>query len=431
MFKQPQKNDLNRMIGSSGAIRDLIRFPRSPLDLPLHVVTARVQDDFEAGLSESVARCVASGVSDCNPEIATAAAIGEAWERIAFVQQHDKLMNAPVSSSAPIISKDMLFELPFLLDQGAERDLWAEKAASGPCKMLEYMEFFQAQAPEACELPAWVALQDAESTLFETTNGMACAHSLEVAMDRAVRELVERDALMLVWLARCAGTRVSPERYLSSRQCAQITRLSGMGIQTRLRDVSTEFGISVFVAEIFSEFPNKRLGIAFGAGAHKHPQLAARHAFREAGLSWRGISWRTLTGERPAPQDFTPNSFAEHAEYYSSWDKMHLLDFLLSDDAIEGDDCPDNTGMFPSDYDGGHVELLLEHGRRVFGVDVTPVQAADTGLVVVQAVVPGLVPLYIGDRCADELALRRLPNRLGGRVLEYAGQLNTEVHPWP
>lgn len=419
------------MVGSSGAIKDLIRFPRSPLDLPLHVVTARVQEAFEAGLSESVARCVASGVSDGDPQMATAAAIGEAWERIAFVQQHDRLAQAPSTTSDFHGSADDLFNLPFLLDQGSNRRQWAENAGSGPCKTMEYWEYFQNTAPQRCELPAWVATPGAQSTLFETTNGLACGHTFEVALDRAVREVVERDALMLVWLARCGGTRVSPTRHLSPRQCEQITRLADMGIQTRLRDVTTEFGIHVFLAEIFSTFPNNRLGIAFGAGAHRLPHLAARHAFREAGLSWRGIAWRTLAGDRPASRDIAPTSFAEHAEYYSSWDKMHLLDFLLADDAMEDGENPVDTNMLSTDHDGGHVDLLLKQGRRIFAVDITPEEAAGTGLVVVQAVVPGLVPLYIADRCADELALNRLPTRIGGRVQERPDKLNAGVHPWP
>lgn len=430
MYDRLQQSDLDRMVGSSGVIRDLIRFPRSPLDLPLHVVTARVKDELEAGLSESVARCVASGVSDCDPQLATAAAIGEAWERIAFVQQHDGLIQAPSIASGLRWSTASLFDLPFLLDQGTDRQQWAEKAASAPCRTMKYLEYFQGKAPEICELPAWIATPGAESTLFETTNGLACAHSIDVAIDRAVREVVERDALMLVWLTRCGGKRVSPLRYLKTRQCRQIARLSDMGIQTRLRDISTEFGISVFLAIIFARFPDNRVGIAFGAGAHSLPYLAAQHAFREAGLSWRGVAWRTLAGDRPE-QDVAPRSFAEHAEYYSSWDKMHLLDFLLADDAIQSGESVDLKCPPETDYDVGHVDLLLRQGRRVLAVDITPDQASGTGLAVVQAVVPGLVPLYISDRCADELAMKRLPTPIGGSIQHCPDRLNTEVHPWP
>ncbi|MCC5846779.1 MAG: YcaO-like family protein [Verrucomicrobia bacterium] len=423
--------DLDRMIGSSGAIKDLIKFPRSPLDLPLHVVTARVQDEFEGQLSESVARCVASGVSD-DPQIAYAAAIGEAWERIAFVQHHERLKHAPAKPPSPQgLPADSFFELPFLLDAGVNRHKWAEQASTGPCKTVTYHEILRGKKVKPCELPAWVAVPGAESTLFETTNGLACGHKFDVALDRAVREVVERDSLMLVWLTRCGGTRVSPSRLLTPGQVTQITRLTDMGIQFRLRDISSVRGIHVMLAVVFARFPNNRVGIAFGAGAHRLQHLAARHAFREAGLSWRGVAWRTLNRERPEPTTTVPNSFAQHAEYYSSWDRMHLLDFLLDDDPIIEEEEPLRAPKAALNPDAGHINMLLSQGKRIFALDITPQQAAETGLVVVQAVIPGLVPLYISDRCADQLALERLPTTIGGRLQDRPESLNTRIHPWP
>lgn len=110
---------------------------------------------------------------------------------------------------------------------------------------------------------------------------------------------------------------------------------------------------------------------------------------------------------------------------------MHLLDFLLSDDPIDDTETETITGATAVDYDGGHIELLLQRGRRILATDITPEQAADNGLVVVQAIVPGLVPLYISDRCADELALKRLPTQIGGYTQDRPDLLNTGVHPWP
>ncbi len=430
MVEPIQQSNLDRMIGTSGMIRDLIRFPRSPLDLPLHVVTARLQDSLESGLSESVARCVASGVSE-DPQLAAASAIGEAWERIAFVQQCNKLAHAASISTAMPLSGSDLFELPYLLDKGTDRRQWAAKAASSPYKVMGYMEYFEDMEPQACELPVWAATPEESSTLFETTNGLACADSFMVALDRAVREVVERDALMLVWLTQCGGKRVSPAQYLSPVQCKQISRLSDMRIQFRLRDISTEFGISVFLAVIYASFPGDRVGISFGSGAHRLPEIAARHAFREAGLSWRGVAWRSLRGEHPEHEDMKPKSFAEHTEYYSSWKRMHLLDFLLADDPIDDTELADQKETIVINNDSGHIELLHQRGRRILAKDITPGEAIGSGLVVVQAIIPGLVPLYIADRCADELVLKRLPAQIGGYKQYCPGILNARVHPWP
>ncbi len=419
---------VSRMMGSSGLITDLIRFPRFPSDFRFHVVTARVDEAFESGLAESVARCIASGVSE-DPEIAAAAAVGEAWERIAFVNAINGLQTSPSASCPPQADEEEIFRLPFLLDRDANREKWAKQAQLVATKNRSYIQYDLGVIPRERELPAAILHSDCVSTLFETTNGLACADSTSVALDRAVRELVERDALMLVWLTKSGGRCVKPANFLEPAHCEQIERMSNMGIRTVLRDISTGFGIRVFLAAITSEFPENRTGIAFGAGAHRSAALAARHAFKEACLSWRGVAWRSLTGDSPAPKE-TPSSFAAHSEYYSSWDRMHMLDFLL-DDVPDSSATKDDTPIEEHLRDSGHVDLLLSQGFRVLSADITPAQAADTGLKVVQAVVPGLVPLYLGDRVADALAWRRLPASIGGSLHDKPATLNPAVHPWP
>ena len=418
-------------IGRSGAITDLIRFPRSSIDFPYHVVTARVADRFEEGLAESTARCVASGVSE-DPEIATMAAVGEAWERIAFVDAIRRLHEHPPAACPADIDAEYLFNLPFLLDRGTSRASWSESAKrSGNVRLLEYNRHLAAGQAVSVWVPASVIVDKSPTSLLETTNGLACAETYEVALDRAIREIVERDALMLVWLTKSGGNRILPEQVLSEQQCTQIERMAGLGIRTIVRDISTNLGIRVFLVCMSARFGGKKVGLAFGAGAHHEPCTAARHAFREACLSWRGVAWRSVTGHLPAAQE-SPASFADHAEYYSSWDRMDQLEFLLREDPPLLVDSRSVKTQLPEQIaDDGHLERLLEQGYTVLSTEITPKEASGTGLHVVQAVIPGLVPLYIGDRNADELAMARLPTVIGGEPTPAPAALNTMVHPWP
>ncbi|MEI6395321.1 MAG: YcaO-like family protein [Verrucomicrobiota bacterium] len=419
-------NSLEGMRGASGLITDLIHFPRSPLDFRFHVVTVRVDDSYESSLAESIARCVASGISD-DPELAAKAAIGEAWERIAFVDSLNQIRGSRVSLPADTLTAEQVFRLPFLLDRSVDREEWARQVSSVETKTRHYRAYHKTSDSQDVELPVAILNPLGRSSLFETTNGLACADSFEVALDRAVREVVERDALMLIWLTKCGGRHVAADRYLPSSDCAQIERMSSMGIRTVLRDISTGLGIRVFLAGIKAEFPGNRIGLAFGAGAHRSAAHAAKHAFREACLSWRGVAWRSITGDSPA-LSAPPDSFAGHAEYYSSWDRMHFLDFLFKDEPQDAEAAATEDERI---RDSGHLNILLDQGLPVYATDITPLQASDTGLTVVQAIVPSLVPLYIGDRQADDLAWQRLPTTIGGIAQDTPVALETKVHPWP
>lgn len=421
--------DLGKLTGKSGSIKDLISFPRSPLDLPFHVVTARVDDRYERGLSESITRCVASGVST-DPVNAAAAAIGEAWERIAYVHAWDSRRLTPDCRMENELSAEELEALPYLLDRGTGRKAWAERAVGLPWGPVSYLEYLGRDSFSPKKLPAFLDSSAGATSLFETTNGLACAGSFETALDRAACEVVERDALMLVWLTGRGGIRVDPSRFLSPDLCDHISRLSDMGIRVVMRDISTGLGFRVFLTAITASFPERRTAVAFGAGAHVSARRAARHSFLEAGLSWRGVAWRAIAADRPE-SDVPPRSFSAHSEYYSGWDRMHLLEFLVADERFTESPSEDAEKNGEPGGDCGAIDILRERGFRVFAADITPSEADSLGLKVVQAVIPGLVPLYIGDRCADELAWARLPTTIGGNEVARPEFLNQGYHPWP
>jgi hypothetical protein len=81
--------------------------------------------------------------------------------------------------------------------------------------------------------------------------------------------------------------------------------------------------------------------------------------------------------------------------------------------------------------DSGHIELIHQAGFDVYATDITPEQAANFGLKIVQAVIPGIVPLYLGNRVADEVAWKRLPTTIGGVMQTIPPRLNSDFHPWP
>lgn len=225
---------------------------------------------------------------------------------------------------------------------------------------------------------------------------------------------------MLVWLYKTGGTFLNPATVLPNHYLEQVQRMENLGIKTILRDISTDFGYRVILG-IIGHFPETGSPIfAFGAGAAVDPDVAARHAFREACLGWKGISWRVgLSGKRQSfseGQEALPRSFAEHSELYFEPEMVSQVSFLFEANGQNDSQSPITNSPFPND---------------IFVLDLTTPDLKEMGVYVVKVIVPGLVPFYFADLGSDELAASRLPTKIGGIEITRDRSINTLPHPWP
>ncbi|GET42333.1 YcaO-like family protein [Microseira wollei] len=429
---------LSAWVGKGSPIRELVKLQRRPTDFRFHVWGTRINQDLEARLPETADRFVGCGISEDN-ENAIASACGEALERYVFALTEDLLAELPVQNPDNSISADSLFNLPFLLPKTISRKAWCEQAINSPRRILPAWKL-DSNSPNYqlpitnYQLPVEFLTQNQSINLFQTTNGMACGTSLQDAIDRGLREVIERDALMLVWLYKNGGTFINPANILPDNYLEQVQRMQNRGIKTIIRDISPEFGYKVILG-IIGHFPAEGSPIfAFGAGAALDINDAARHAFREACLGWKGVSWRVgLSGLRP---DFSeikeaiPGSFAQHSELYFDPEMVSQVSFLFENKPAplaEADPLVYRSQVEPGNELSGNYQLPND----IFVLDLTTADVREMGAYVVKVIVPGLVPFYFADLGTDELAATRLPTRIGGINIDRDATINTMPHPWP
>jgi thiazole/oxazole-forming peptide maturase SagD family component len=232
-----------------------------------------------------------------------------------------------------------------------------------------------------------------------TSSGVAAHVSQRMALERALLELVERDAFMRAWLHRAATPQIA------LRACPE-------GIQRRLRDLQ-RIGARVAIKSLPSDFASVVLVFAqleaktltaVAAAADYEPAAALDKALMEA----ESAVWTRLQSGRDEPirpaQVVLPK---DHAALYAQRRYFQRADFLAAP----------RGNLRLSEIARGkprHLDALLARlaggGRRVVQIDVTPSGAAlgngRIPLHVVRAVVPGLLPISFGFDCEPLGSLR-------------------------
>ena len=418
-----------KRVGKGSPIRELIKLKRHPMDFPLHVWGARISEGLEATLPETTGRLVASGISDKREE-AIAAACGEALERYTFALLHETLEDTPTARSSSNFSSELIFNLPFLLPKDISRKAWCEEALRQPCRTMQAWRYNENGKRQKTSLPVEFITQDGRHTLFSTTNGMATGTDFERAVMRGLNEVVERDALMLVWLCQVPGTRVDPKEVLSTRYVEQIDRMEEQGVEISLQEVSTDLGFHAVLA-VSGHFPEGEQPLfAFGAGADMDRRSAAVHAYQEACLGWKGTSlrvlsepWSSTTSENNGAM---PESFVEHADFYACPENLHHVSFLFDPNDAADREIPHGGPNYLS------LDARLRRlNREIYVLNLTPPDVRELGAYVVKVVVPGLVPFTVGDQRCDELAASRLPTTIGRETISDGREFNRLPHPWP
>lgn len=254
----------------------------------------------------------------------------------------------------------------------------------------------------------------------------AAAHTDPVrAITGALCEVIERDAISLVWLQKLALPRieldvVGPElqRYLDLYADRDVT--------VQLFDATTDVGIPiVYAVSIAPNHPDCHTVVACAAGLD--PQVAAAKAISET------VSVRIALQGDKAPDDVHDfNGVSDGAIYMGDPARASAYDFLLDSAArrrlsempslATGDSTEDLRVVLDRLDAGGHDSYL---------VDLTPDEAMRVGMTVVRAVIPGMLPLSFTyrSRFLGSPRLYEAPGRMGYRSLPE-GELNTWPQPF-
>lgn len=375
------------------------------------------------------------GGSGRSREDAIGAAVGEAVERYcASYVARERLVEATAAelgSSAADPSSFALFAGSQYARPGFPYSRFTERTR------ILWVDGVDLETGEAAWLPAeLVFLSEVTASTrigYSTSSGIACSASAADAVERALLELLERDAFMLAWWRRLSppvlewsrhpGLRALDDRYFRPTALAY----------TAL-DLSGVHDLPIVAAVVRAPGSGAALGV--GAAANATVEQAWWRALGEAFASRSACrKLRLLEPERRYAADGSDVlSFDDHIRFYGDDDLAEQAAFLWSCEekrpvsavpSLSGDAAARRAGL---------LERIGRAGSRAFAIDVTAPDVASAGLHVIRAVTPGLCPLDAEHGCrflgSPRLLHQSERDILTGRV-RTVDDLNPLPHPFP
>jgi ribosomal protein S12 methylthiotransferase accessory factor len=223
-----------------------------------------------------------------------------------------------------------------------------------------------------------------------TTSGVACYPTFEGALERAVLELIERDAFMRAWVQRSLLPDVAPAR-ITAHQRERLRTLRGLGYRVATKRLPSAYAQCALV---FCQSALHGWTVVGTAAAY-----SLDHAVEQAMMEVEAVV--LVAGEQmPAPaRGFLPKHVktpVDHRELYRCRRYFRRADRLGEPwHTAEAD----RQGVTPKDWAGLQARLV-ETGLPLYTVDLTPSDATLHGgrcpLSVVRAIVPGMVSMAFG-----------------------------------
>lgn len=265
------------------------------------------------------------------------------------------------------------------------------------------------------------------------STGLACGTSAGEAMLAGLCEVIERDALALIWLAGMSPPRI-PQDWLIENAGPLLPPSDAAAAY----DLTGDPGVPVVLVVCRGDGPRGPL-LSVGSACRLDPRLAVQKAAMEA--SQDRVYVRQLLEREPGwqPVDDFSNvaDFSLHARLYSVRPELADEALRFLDGNPEPSDLPrlsatrtDTNGIqdLARDRDG-ILGRLADAGHDGARVDLTPAWAADLGLHVAKVVVPSLLPLH-GHHRLPYLGHQRLADR-GAAMPRCTVHHSHAVWPYP
>ena len=220
------------------------------------------------------------------------------------------------------------------------------------------------------------------------SNGCASAASLEVAIERAFLELVERDAVAIWWYNRLRRPGVAPP-VLEQPAIAAVAGWQAERQRTlQLLDLTSDLAVPVCAA-VTRDHDGGR--IVFGFGAAWDPQAAALSAVTEMQQVY--LSALLIEEARAAETAERPSHAARALQRWLATATIATQPYLVPspDDAARGVPCSDRPGSKAGDCAVPALDRIAgrceKWGLEPLVIDLT---RADIGVPTARVMVPGL-----------------------------------------
>ena len=275
---------------------------------------------------------------------------------------------------------------------------------------------------------------DAVPIGYATSSGLACHEEVDTAVERALLELLKRDAFMLVWANRLSLP------LLDGRGCPSIERdeavFSAAGLRYAAVDLSVFHRLPTVLGVVRA--PEGFAGsVGVGAAAAPTIELAWWKALAEAFATRAAGAKLALIADGAESPDLGRKlrSFEDHIRHYASHANARATSFLdASESRIPAAAIPPVEGASRSERLSALCQRVEAAGATAYAVDVTSPDVAELGLAVTRVLAPELCSLDVAHeaRFLGGPRLYEAAARAGLRATPLGQQdVNPDPHPFP
>lgn len=257
------------------------------------------------------------------------------------------------------------------------------------------------------------------------STGCAAHTSLEKALISAICEVVERDAVSLVWLQQLPLPRVELDEISDDlREYLELNRRGSFGLEHYFFDATSELGVPTIYSLHLSP-ANERLAALVMCSTELDPSVAVAKVIRES-----SASRIAMQAYREVPAELNDFADVHHgAMYMGKRERLHAYDFLLNSPSRRAlSEIPTITGSDPQVDLMNLIERLRKRNMPAYAVDLSTDEALRVGMRVVRVIIPALQPLSFNYR-AKFLGHPRLYD--APRRLNYPAHGEAELNHWP
>lgn len=389
----------NRM-GVIRSLREIRRSAGAPDFVCMSAETCKI--DGQSALLEE-GRLYGTGVST-DRERAVAKAVGEAVERYCAVAYLPEAHPLARSASAPFRCVEPDTFALYSAEQYAEPAFPFSPFTRET--QIRWAEAVDLISGEKCSVPTnFVYLSyGKEDNLREPrlaplmSTGLACHTDRALATISGICEVIERDAIAIVWQAKLSRPQVRLDSLSDPNRCL-LHRLQRPGATIVLLDFTLDHGIPVVFATMRSEVRTAP-ALVVAAGCSLDPEQAVQKSLeelaqiisfaqreRQSKLFTPGANWEHV------------NDPKSHAAVYYARDNLRAAEFLFSSPKRIDFQILANHSTGDSESDLGRLlDCIASTRHTVLLADVTTEDIHSLGLHVVRAIIPGFQPLFMGHR---------------------------------
>lgn len=408
-----------------GILRELREVPRLASDPNFFHYAGKACDTFALSSHTSFYN---SGGASISRELAIYKAIGEAIERYssALYEVEDcplsSFRDAPFACAAP-----HTFSLYAPAQYDDESFLFVPFDEQTPVRWTASTELVSGQSVHipaaAVYMPYTYILGAGDAPVMQPiSTGLACHRTLPEAIISGICEVVERDAVMLVWQAMLSCPQIRIET-LSDLNYDIVKRLEHNGSKVYMFDITMDHGIPTILSVLSGENNPALPGYVFAGAADPDPEKAVRKSLEEIPHTRRYCSRIMQYSPSFAPQFPDHDNVKDqehHLHFYCDHDNRQFARFLFQHKkrksfdeivSLKRDRLADTLQQL--------VQAIHQTGERVYVKELTTPDVGAAGFHVVRAVIPGYQRLCMGYK-----------NRsLGGaRLREMAGRMKLDSH---